>query len=67
MRRAGGVRGGEERMNLSLDVAGIRELEELLRCAEGQIADLRRTVGKINTLRMEIEAKINQPPAGTDG
>lgn len=54
-------------MNLSLDVAGIRELEELLRCAEDQIADLRRTVGKINTLRMEIEAKINQPPAGTDG
>ena len=55
------------RMKLSLDVAGIRELEELLRCAEGQIADLRRTVGKINTLRMEIEAKINQPSAGTDG
>ncbi len=54
-------------MKLYLEINGIRDLEELLKRAEKQTADLRETIGRINAVRLEIEAKINQPPVGTDG
>ena len=53
-------------MKLYLEVNGIRDLEKLVERAEKQTADLRETIGRINAVRLEIEAKINQPPAGTD-
>ena len=54
-------------MKLYLEIKGIKDLEELVARAEKQAADLRETIGRINAVRLEIEAKINQPPAGTDG
>ena len=60
------MRGGEGEMKLYLEVNGIRDLEKLVERAEKQTADLRETIGRINAVKLEIEAKINQPPAGAD-
>lgn len=50
-----------------LIIDGQDELNALLKKAAEQANELKDTVDRINVARLELQAKINQPPAGTDG
>lgn len=52
---------------ITIDIDGMAELQDLISMAEQQAQELRATVRKISNVRLEIQAKINQPPAATNG
>lgn len=55
------------RPNITLDIDGIDELKALLEKAEEQMRELRNTANAIDMVRLELQVKMNQPSAGTDG
>lgn len=52
---------------IEIEIEGIDELKSLIREAEEQSASLLRTVEKIDTARIALQAKLNQPPEASDG
>lgn len=52
---------------VTVEIDGLEELKGLLEKAEWQAQELRATFDQINIARLIIQAKINQPEAGTNG
>lgn len=55
------------RPRIFLEIDGIDELKALLEKAEEQMRELRNTADAIDMVRLELQVKINQPTAATDG
>ena len=47
---------------ITLEIEGTEEIGELIEKVHEQAHELENTVGKISTVLLTIEAKINQPP-----
>lgn len=51
---------------ITLEMDGIDEIKRLVQQAQEQANDLMRTVDQINMCKVTLQAKINQPTAGTE-
>lgn len=52
---------------IALEMDGLDEIKQLVEQAQTQASELMRTVDQINMCKVTLQAKINQPTAGTDG
>lgn len=52
---------------ITLEIDGTEELGELIERIYELTFELRNTLDKIRALRLDVQAKINQPPEKIDG